>query len=176
MNFFGIDWHEMWSPSLPLMDLVIRGTVIYLILFLYFRLLRREAGNLGVTDVLFVVLIADVSQNAMSHEYKSITEGLVLIATMAFWDTLLNVLAYRWHFMEKLIEPPAMPLIKNGALMRRNMRRELITAEELDSQLRLHGITDRADVALCVLESNGEFSVIRKDGKATEKPPVHKKV
>jgi uncharacterized membrane protein YcaP (DUF421 family) len=173
---FSVDWQEMWVPSLPLLDLVIRGTVIYLILFVYFRILRREAGNLGVTDVLFVVLIADVSQNAMAHEYKSITEGLVLIATMAFWDTLLNALAYRWRFMEKLIEPPPMPMIKNGVMMRRNMRRELITADELESQLRLRGVTDIADVQSCLLESNGEFSVIRKDGAKVKKPPPRKKV
>jgi uncharacterized membrane protein YcaP (DUF421 family) len=175
MSLTDVDWHTMWVPSVPLLDLVIRGTILYLILFLYFRMLRREAGNLGVTDVLFVVLIADVSQNAMSNDYKSITEGLVLIGTMAFWDTLLNALAYRWRFMEKLIEPSPIVLMRNGAMLRRNMRRELITADELMSQLRLHGVTDIADVKTCTLESNGEFSVIRKDGKH-EKKPSHKKV
>jgi uncharacterized membrane protein YcaP (DUF421 family) len=162
----GIDWQAMWVPVVPLADLIVRGTIIYLVLCIYFRLMRRESGSLGVTDVLFVVLVADASQNAMAHEYKSITEGLVVIATLAFWDLTLNFLAYRFRWAEKLIEPPAIPMIRNGRMLRRNMRRELITQEELLSQLRLHGIESPEEVDSCMLESNGEFSVIPSDGKA----------
>jgi uncharacterized membrane protein YcaP (DUF421 family) len=157
-----VNWSAMWVPTLPLMELVIRGTVLYLALFVYFRLLRREAGSLGVTDVLFVVLIADASQQAMASDYKSITEGFVLIGTLAFWDVLLNVLAYRFRWAGKLIEPPPIPLIRDGKMLRRNMRRELITVDELLAHLRLHEVASPDEVASCVLESNGEFSVIRK--------------
>lgn len=173
---FDIDWHAMWVPAKPLLDLILRGSIVYLVLFVYFRLLRREAGNLGVTDVLFVVLVADASQQAMAHEYESVTEGLVLVGTLAFWDLLLNWLAYRYRWAEKLIEPPPVQMIRDGKLIRRNMRRELITEDELMSALRQQGITQLDAVAACTLESDGEFSVIRADGEKPERPKRRKKV
>jgi uncharacterized membrane protein YcaP (DUF421 family) len=111
----------------------------------------------------------------MAHDYKSITEGFVLIGTLAFWDLLLNSLAYRFRWAEKLIEPPPIPMIKDGKLVRRNMRRELITKDELLSQLRLHEVTSLDEVDSCVLESNGEFSVVRKSGIPSHPAAPHKK-
>ena len=72
----GIDWGELFGLSMPALELVIRGSVIYWFLFLMFRfVLRRDIGSIGITDVLFVVIIADAAQNAMAGEYKSITDG-----------------------------------------------------------------------------------------------------
>jgi len=67
-------------------------------LFFLLRLLRREGGQIGIADVLVVVLVADASQNAMASDYKSITEGIVLVATIAFWDYFLDWLGYPRHW------------------------------------------------------------------------------
>ncbi len=85
-----INWNEMWIPSLSLFEIFIRGSVVYLALFLYLRMLRRSAGGIGLTDVLVIVLVADATQNAMASEYKSITEGIMLVATIGFWEALLD--------------------------------------------------------------------------------------
>ena len=69
------------------LELVLRGTAVYWALFLLFRfLLRRDAGSLGIADILLLVLIADASQNAMAGGYDSVGDGLVLIATIAGWN------------------------------------------------------------------------------------------
>jgi len=169
----GIDWQAMWVPSLPLLELVIRGSVVYMALFFYFRLLRREAGGIGIADVLVVVLVADASQNAMSSEYTSITEGLVLIATIGSWEYLLNLLGYRFPFIEKLLRPAPLLLIRNGRLLHRNLRKEMITEMELMSQLREQGIDDPADVEKSFLEGDGRLSVIsRKGGRHSPRKPL----
>ncbi|HWH46582.1 MAG TPA: YetF domain-containing protein [Burkholderiales bacterium] len=155
-----INWSDMWVPSLSLLEMFVRGSVVYLALFLYFRLLRREAGGLGITDVLVVVLVADAIQNAMANEYKSITEGLVLVGTIGFWDYLLDWLGYHSATVGRLLRPPPLLLIRNGALMRQNMKKEMITEEELLSQLREQGIEDPRDVRKCYLEGDGRLSVI----------------
>ena len=70
-----IDFRSVFVPSLHLAEIVLRGTLVYLFLFTILRVLRREAGVVGIADLLVVVLIADAAQNAMASEYKSITEG-----------------------------------------------------------------------------------------------------
>ncbi len=75
----------------PIWEMVLRGSVIYWFLLLVFRfVLRRVAGSLGMADLLFVVLIADASSNAMQGEYKTIGDGLVLLATLIGWNFLLD--------------------------------------------------------------------------------------
>lgn len=161
-----IDWREMWVPSGSLGAIMLRGTVMYLGLVFLFRVLRRDTGSLSLADVLLVVLIADAAQNGMSGEYRSITEGLVLVATIAGWSYLMDWLSFHFRTIERLLQPPALPLIRDGVMLRRNMRRELITAEELYSQIRQNGIERLEDVHLCYLEPDGQLSVVQVEKKA----------
>lgn len=157
-----MDWDSIFVPTLPLGEIVLRGTVVYLGLFFMLRVLRREAGEIGISDLLVVVLIADASQNAMASEYKSITEGLILVATIAFWDYFLDWLGYRFAAVERLLRPAPLLLIKNGRMLKQNMKRELIREEELMGQLREQGIGDLQDVKRCYLEGDGHVSVIKR--------------
>jgi uncharacterized membrane protein YcaP (DUF421 family) len=160
-SIFQIDWKSVFVPTESLAEIVLRGSVIYIMLFALLRLLRREAGLISITDLLVVVLIADAAQNAMAAEYKSVTEGAVLVGTIAMWDYGLDWLGYRFKFFERLLRPEPLPLIKNGKMMRRNMRQELITEDELMSQLRQQGIEDILQVKKCCLEGDGRVSVIK---------------
>ena len=161
-----IDWNKVFVPSLPITEIILRGPIVYLLLFLLLRILRREAGAIGITDVLVIVLIADAAQNAMAGEYKSITEGIILVATIAFWDYTLDWLGYRFPWVERFVRPAPLPLVKNGRLHRRNMRQEMITHEELMSQLRQQGVENITEVKNCYLEGDGRISVITDESKS----------
>lgn len=157
-----MDWDSIFVPTLPLGEIVLRGTMVYLGLFFMLRVLRRETGDIGISDLLVVVLIADASQNAMASEYQSITEGLILVATIAFWDYFLDWLGYRFAAVERLLRPAPLLLIKNGRMLKQNMKRELIREEELMGQLREQGISELQDVKRCYLEGDGHVSVIKR--------------
>ena len=91
--------------------------------------------------------------------------GRVLVATIAFWDFFLDWLGYRFTCIERLLRPAPLLLIKNGRLLRQNMKRELIREEELMAKLREHGIRERElpDVSQCYLEGDGRISVINRE-------------
>jgi uncharacterized membrane protein YcaP (DUF421 family) len=158
-----IDWNSVFVPTVSLAEIVLRGTLVYLLLFFVLRVLRREAGALGISDLLVVVIIADAAQNAMSSEYKSVTEGAVLIGTIIAWDYSLDWLGYRFPAFGRLLRPAPLPLVKDGKALRRNMRKELISMEELMSQLREEGVEHISEVKKCYLEGDGHISVIKKD-------------
>jgi uncharacterized membrane protein YcaP (DUF421 family) len=156
-----IDWKSVFAPEVSLLEIVLRGTFVYLLLFFVLRVLRREAGALGISDLLVVVLIADAAQNAMSSDYKSVTEGAVLVATIMGWDFFLDWLGYRFPAVQRLLRPAPLPLVKDGQMLRRNMRKEMITEEELLSQLREQGVERVEEVKKCSLEGDGKISVIK---------------
>ena len=153
---------------MPIAEIFLRGTVIYLLLFGILRVLRREAGAISVGDLLVVVLVADAAQNAMASDYKSITEGVLLVGTIVGWDYFLNWLGYRSRWVHHLLRPAPLPLIKDGRLLRRNLRQELITTDELMSELRQQGVESVDAVRRCYLEGDGHFSVITDQGEKSE--------
>lgn len=168
-----VDWRTLFIPTLPIAEIFLRGTVIYLLLFGILRILRREAGAISVGDLLVVVLIADAAQNAMASNYNSITEGAVLVGTIVAWDYFLNWLGYRSRWIRGLLRPAPLPLIKDGRILKRNLRQELITVEELMSELRQQGVESVDQVRRCYLEGDGHFSVIteqsEKEGNGRKK-------
>jgi len=174
--FEQVNWHEVFVPHTPLLEIFVRGTLVYLILFLLLRvLLKRESGTLGITDTLLIVLIADASQNAMANDYKSVSDGVFLVATLIFWSLFLNWLSYRFPLFEKLLKPRKLLLVKNGRMLKENMRKELITYSELMSEVRTNGITDLSTIKEAYMEPTGTISIITTDnspGKREDKKIV----
>jgi uncharacterized membrane protein YcaP (DUF421 family) len=167
MEMWTIDWQELFVPSGSLAGVALRGATMYLALFGLFRLLpRRHIGLLGTSDLLVVVLIADAAQNGMAGEYRSVTEGLVLVGTILLIDYVIDWLDYRFPAL-RLNAARRVPLVRDGRIVHGTLRREKITEEELMTQLREQGIADLGDIAHAYLEGDGHVSVIR-HGRDTE--------
>src|SRR5688572_25946632 len=89
--FTSVDWNKIFIPDTPLLEIFVRGSIMYLALFFVLRfVLKRQAGSVGITDLLVVVLMADAAQNAMADDYKSLPDGLALIGTLVFWNYTLE--------------------------------------------------------------------------------------
>ena len=162
---WSIDWRAILVPSGSILELVVRGSLMYLLILAALRVFRRNAGSLAVSDVLVIVLIADAAQNGMAGEYRSLTEGVVLVATIFIWSYALDWLAYHSSVAARILHPPPLLLIENGRIQRRNLRMELISREDLLEQLREQGVDQVGDVKRCCLESDGRMSVIKFEGE-----------
>jgi uncharacterized membrane protein YcaP (DUF421 family) len=172
-----IDWSKLVEIQVPLLELIVRGTAVYLFLYIILRVVaKRQIGTTGASDLLMLVLIADAAQNAMSANYHSIPEGFVLCATIIFWNYTIDWLEYHVPMLRRWIEPPPVPFIIDGVLQHKAMRRELITVGELMSQLREQGIKDVREVKLAFEEPDGRISVIKADdpGDSHANPKTHK--
>lgn len=160
-----INWPGLVSFTTSPLELIIRGTIIYWFLLLVFRsVLKRDVGSVGIADVLVLVLVADAAQNAMSAEYRSVAEGLVLVSTILGWDLLFDYLTFRFRPMRRLLQPRELCLVRDGRIIYRNLRRELISVDELLAKLREGGAETVEEVKVAYMESDGSVSVIRKDG------------
>jgi uncharacterized membrane protein YcaP (DUF421 family) len=143
------------------LELVLRGTLMYWFLFLLFRfVLRRDAGAVGIADILFVVIVADASQNAFSGSYNSVAEGMVLVGTLVAWNLAMDWASLRWATVRRFIEPRPLPLILHGKLIKRNLRHEFLTPEDIQAQLRLHDIASISDVKEAYMENDGKCSFV----------------
>lgn len=154
-------WRDIFALDAPLLEIIVRGAVMYLLVFILLRgALRRTAGELTMLDFVFVLLVATAAQNAMLGSQSSVAAGLVLVATLIACNYVLNVLSYYIPFFERLVLPPPLPVVKDGKMQRRNMRREFLTEQELMGKLREQGVDDVTDVKAAYIEGDGTISVI----------------
>lgn len=162
-QFFDVDWLELFRISVPISEMIIRGTVVYWFLFVVFRfVVRRDVGEVGIADILLLVIIADASQNAMSGGYETITDGMILISVIVSWNVIFDRLSFYSPAFHRFATPSTLCMVKNGRLIKRNLRREFITEDELWSHLRMQGVESLDDVQSVYLEADGGFSVMKK--------------
>ena len=164
--FTGVDWVGVFIPQAPFVETFVRGTVLYLALLVLLRLTpAREAGSVGTPDLLVMVLLADAAQNAMAGPHHAVGDGLALIATILVWSVALDWAGYRWSFVHRLLRTPPVRLVREGRILPANLRRELITHDELIAQLRKHGVEDIAEVKGAWIEDDGRISLVRRRGR-----------
>jgi uncharacterized membrane protein YcaP (DUF421 family) len=142
-------------------ELILRGSLMYWFLFLVLRfILARDVGSMGVTDFLFVVLLGDAAQNSMIGNGTSFADGATLIGTLVVWNYSLDWLSCRYKLVDRFVSPPRICLVRDGRMLRRQMRREYITSAEVMEKLREKGHTQLTEVKRMYLESDGEISLI----------------
>ena len=162
-----IDWSGVFLPDESVLEIVARGSAMYIALFFLLRfIVKREAGTLAITDVLVIVLIADAAQNGMSGSYMSVADGVILVLTILGWSYLFDTLAFHFPLWRRLLRPARVQLISRGVKLERNLASEKITDEELMGELRAHGC-DRLDHGRAAyIESDGMISVIVDNGSS----------
>lgn len=153
---------EIFTFSVSPWEIIVRGTVMFWLLFLIFRfVLRRDVGSLGIGDFLFVVIVADASQNAMSGDSKTISDGALLVFVLLVWNLVFDYAGYRFPMIRRFTESSSLLLVKRGQIQWHNLRREWITREELMAKLREEGLENMDEVKEMRLEPDGRISVIR---------------
>ncbi|WP_426570284.1 DUF421 domain-containing protein [Streptomyces canus] len=165
------DFSGMFTLQTPVLELIIRGAVVFLVLLVLVHVTgQRETGGLGLTDVLLVVLLAEAVTGGLVGDSHSVTDGIIGGATILVCSVAVDAAAFRFPCFPAVFKARPEKLIKDGRPDRRVIRRELMTHQELLSQLRLHGIQDPARVYLAYLEPNGMISVRTDTEEETEAP------
>jgi uncharacterized membrane protein YcaP (DUF421 family) len=161
-----IDWVLLLEPH-HIAENVLRASVIYLMLFFLLRFLpNRKTGGIGPTDLLVVVLLANAVQTSIMRDATAITDAVIQIVTIAGWSLIFDVAGERIPALRGLLRSAPVEVIRDGEVLSRNLRREFLTEEELEAQLRLQGVEDTRDVKRAYVEQDGRVSVITRDAGA----------
>jgi uncharacterized membrane protein YcaP (DUF421 family) len=151
----------MFELTMPLWEIVARATVVYLAVITVLRLMpKRKIGHISPNDLVTLVVIGGMATDAILGGSTSVGDIILLILTVAAWSFVLDFVETRVPALGRLFRETETVLIDKGRLMRRNMRSEMVTEDELMAVLRKEGIDDPAAVLTACLEADGEISVI----------------
>jgi uncharacterized membrane protein YcaP (DUF421 family) len=144
---------------------VLRALVVYVALLVALRIFgKREVGQFTVFDLVFVLLVANALQPAMTGPDYSLTGGLVLIVALVGANFIVGQLD-RMPVIHRLFTPAPSVIIKDGKYVKTVMEREGVTEDEVEMAIREHGLEGSKDVKLAMLEADGSISVVSTDSK-----------
>ena len=156
-------WTHMFQLSLPIAEKIARPVVVYAFLVLGLRLAgKRELSQLNPFDLVVLLLLSNVVQNAIIGEDSSVTGGLLGAASLLAVNHVVVRFLFRHERLDRMIEGEPDVLIDEGRLLTDHLSDETITVQELEVAARKQGFASLADVERAVLESGGGITFVAK--------------
>lgn len=147
------------------MDIVARASVMFVVLYVLLRIMgKREIGQLTPFELVVMIVLGDLIQQGVTHNDFSLTGAILAISTFAFLAIMMSWITYLFPRAEKLLDGEPRVIVRDGELLKDNLRRDRITQSEVESEMRLAGISRMSDVAWAILEPQGKISFIKVDG------------
>jgi uncharacterized membrane protein YcaP (DUF421 family) len=154
---------HLWWPDIPVWEKIVRSAVIYLFILLAFRFTgKRQVGQLTPFDLVLLLIISNVVQNAIIGNDNSLGGGILGAVTILVLNYLMVAVTYRFKPFRRLMAGEPTLLVHNGRVLHDKMAQEKITMEDLDAALRKSGLASVDKVRYAVLEENGQISVVPK--------------
>ena len=135
-------------------------SLTYAALLIALRLFgKREVGQFTLYDLVFILLVANALQPAMTGPDTSLTGGFVLIVALVGTNYLVGRFDRMPRF-HRLFTPAPAIIVRDGQYLQDVMKKEGVDEPEVEMAMREHGITDMKDVQLAVLEPDGTISIV----------------
>ncbi len=165
----------MLLPKPSWAEKIIRPILVYVALLFAFRFLsKRDLTQNTTFDLLIVLLLSNVVQNALIGEDNSVLGSLAGAGTLLLLSTGLNRLTAKSMNARRALEGEPILLVYNGKILEDNMSKHVVSRADLNGGLRGQNMITLEDVRYAFLELDGTISVIRKSeqsGTANCMPP-----
>jgi uncharacterized membrane protein YcaP (DUF421 family) len=161
-----------WLPEIPVWEKILRSVVVYTFLLVMFRLLgKRQVAQMTAFDLIVLLILSNVLQNAMIGPDNSMIGGLIGGTAVLVLNWLVGRMAFSSRWFERAVEGVPTLLIHDGRIIEQNLRKEHLTHVDLMETLRSQGVFKLAEVRVALLETTGKLSVLRQE---TEPEPKTK--
>jgi uncharacterized membrane protein YcaP (DUF421 family) len=148
-------------PDISIAEKLLRSVVVYTFLLVAFRLSgKRQLGQLSAFDLVVLLIISNVVQNAVIGNDNSLGGGLLGATTILLLNLLVAYVTFRFRRADRVIEHSPTVLVRHGRILRDNLRRERLGPRDLRAALRHHGVISIRDIRYAFLEEDGHVSVI----------------
>lgn len=146
------------------MDIVLRAGIAFILLWLLTKATGRATlGELSSFDLLIFITMGDLIQQGITGEDRTLTGGLMAVATFAILAVLFNFVVTRWPKASRAIEGPPIILVADGKARTNAMRHQRVSVTEILSAARQSGFERLEDIRLAVLEQDGKISFFARE-------------
>lgn len=153
-------WSDLFTFEIPPTEKILRTVLVYAAVGLLIRVFgRRILAQLNLSDLVVVLLLSNVVQNAVIGPDNSLTGGLlgavVLIVVNEVWSRSVG----RSAALVRAVEGSPVTLVSDGHYVQRALQRSGIRAADLDQSLHMQGADGVGEVAAATLNPRGSLVV-----------------
>jgi len=151
-------WHHMFVAQIPYAEKVLRTVLVYALVAVLVRATgKRGLAGLNTLDIVVMILLSNVVQNAIIGNDLSITGGAVGAVTLVLVNSLLNRLALRNALFARIFDGSETMVVRDGRILPAAIRRLGLRRSELDHAVRLQNGDDIDQVESAALEPGGQL-------------------
>lgn len=141
-----------------------RAIGVYFLALMTVRIMgKRSIGELGAFDFVLMTGIGHIMSAVALERKIPFHDGILVLITIASLEIILAIVAYKSRRFGKLIEGKPRYLIRDGKILKENMKKEKFNLYDLRQELRKMGIDNEKEVEKAIIEACGKFSVILKE-------------
>jgi len=153
-------WHDLTHLGISVPDKMVRTLAVYLALIVLLRLAgKRDLAQLNTFDLVVVLLLSNVVQNAVIGPDNSLLGGLIGAAVLVGANSFFVHVIRPWRGETALLEGTTTVLARAGEWLPGAMRREGVRRQDLEGALRKQNAYKIEDVAELKLEPGGTIVV-----------------
>jgi uncharacterized membrane protein YcaP (DUF421 family) len=148
-------------PDIAVAEKILRSVAVYGFLLVAFRVAgKRQLGQMTAFDLIVLLIISNVLQNAAIGNDNSLGGGLLGATVIILLNLLIAWMTFRHKRLERIVEDSPTILVKHGHVLRANLAREFMSMAELRASLRKEGVATMSEVRYAILEEDGHVTVI----------------
>ncbi|MDR3590023.1 MAG: DUF421 domain-containing protein, partial [Negativicutes bacterium] len=125
---------------------------------------RRSLAQLTLYDYVIGLIIGNIGASFAVGRSTSIAEGLVSLTAATAWVLGVNFFTQRNLAARKFVDSEPIIVVYKGRILEENLRKKYYNVNDLLEELRHQGIFDPRDVEAAVIETDGEISVLERNG------------
>lgn len=149
-------WNDLVHLGVSTPDKIIRTVVVYLALAVLIRLAgKRDLAQLNAFDLVVVLLLSNVVQNAIIGPDNSLLGGLIGAAVLVLVNSLIVRGVRHNDRLARLLEGTATRLVKDGQWIPEALRHEGLRRADVDAALRRQNATGVSDIEEVTIEPGG---------------------
>ncbi len=145
---------------------VIRTALMYVFVIFAIRIMgKRQLSDMQTSELVVTMIIADIASIPMQNTSQPLLSGIVPVLILVSGEIFISVLMMKIPVFRNLICGKPEIIIENGMLKQTMLKRLRLTTEDLSVLLRQQGVFCIEDVQYCIIETNGQISVLLKPEK-----------
>jgi uncharacterized membrane protein YcaP (DUF421 family) len=152
-------WTDLFQIQVPIIEKVLRTVLVYAGLAILLRLAgKRDLAQLNTFDLVVMLLLSNVVQNAVIGSDNSLAGGLLGAAVLVAANAITVRIANRYPRLNKIFEGTPSDLVVDGKQVG-NLRRLGLRHADVAAVLRRQGAGDITEVERATLEPGGAIVV-----------------
>ncbi|TDL80893.1 DUF421 domain-containing protein [Peribacillus frigoritolerans] len=151
------------QETLTSIQWILRAVFAFFFLALSAKVMgQRSIAQLRLLDFVIALIIGNIMAHPLSDEGLGLKGSMITMAVLIILYSAGVFFSLKWHAFRIFLDPPAFPLITNGKISYKGLKKARLTIEDLLSELRKQQIEDPEKVANALFESDGRISCFLK--------------